>query len=72
MECLSDRFVGGMRALLAGLQPVIATVSLHGSGFIEEVKRREGAVMWDVTRANRDNLPEHVSRWLEAPVQPKV
>jgi nucleoside-triphosphatase len=72
MECLSDRFVGGMRALLAGPQPVVATVSLHGSGFIEEVKRREGAVMWEVTRANPDNLSERVFEWLEAPVRPNV
>jgi NTPase len=72
MECLSDRFVSAMRALLAGSGPVVATVSLHGSGFIEEVKRGEGAVIWEVTRVNRDSLPERVSRWLEAPVRPNV
>ena len=64
MECLSDRFVSGMRALLAGPQPVVATIALHGSGFIEEVKRGKGAVIWEVTHANREKLPVQVLGWL--------
>ena len=64
MECLSDRFVSGMRALLAGPQPVVATIALHGSGFIEEVKRGEGAVIREVTHANREKLPVQVLGWL--------
>ena len=72
MECLSERFVSGMRALLAGPRPVVATVALHGSGFIEEVKRGRGAVIWAVTHANRDKLFERVLAWLEATAQPKV
>jgi nucleoside-triphosphatase len=64
MECLSDRFVSRMRILLDGLQPVIATIARHGGGFIEEVKRRKGAVVWEVTHANQDKLAVQVLEWL--------
>jgi nucleoside-triphosphatase len=64
MECLSDRFVSRMRILLDGRQPVIATVARHGSGFIEEVKRGKGAVVLEVTHANRDTLAVQVLKWL--------
>jgi nucleoside-triphosphatase len=64
MECLSDRFVSGTRALLAGPQPVVATIALHGSGFIEEVKRGTCAVIREVTHANREKLPVQVLAWL--------
>jgi nucleoside-triphosphatase len=64
MECLSDRFVSQMRTLLDGPRPVIATVGQHGSGFIEEVKRAKGVVLWHVTHANRDKLAVEVLQWL--------
>jgi nucleoside-triphosphatase len=64
MECLSDRFVSAMRALLTGQTPVIATVGLRGGGFIAEVKRSEGCVLWEVTRVNRDALPSRIAAWL--------
>jgi nucleoside-triphosphatase len=72
MECLSDHFVSGIRALFGGPRPVVATIALHGSGFIEEVKRGKGAVIWEVTHTNRDRLSERVLVWLEATVRPKV
>jgi nucleoside-triphosphatase len=61
MECLSDRFV---RALLAGPQPVVATIALHGGGFIEEVKQLKGVLIWEVAHANREKLPVQVLRRL--------
>jgi nucleoside-triphosphatase len=64
MECLSDRFVSGMRALLAGPQPVVATIALHGGGFIEEVKQLKGVLIWEVAHANREKLPVQVLRRL--------
>ena len=72
MECLSDRFVSALQALLAGPHPVVATIALRGTGFIEEVKRLKSGLIWDVTRANRDKLPERVLAWLAAKLQPKV
>jgi nucleoside-triphosphatase len=64
MECLSERFVGAMRALLAGQAPVVATVGLRGRGFIAEVKRSKECLLWEVTHANRDELPARVVAWL--------
>lgn len=65
MECLSRRFVASMRELLDARQPVIATVGQRGEGFIAEVKRRPDATMWQVTRANREALPQRVVEWIE-------
>jgi nucleoside-triphosphatase len=63
MECLSPRFVAAMRVLIGGAVPVVATVALKGGGFIAEAKQKAGSSIWDVTRANRDLLPERILRW---------
>jgi len=60
MECLSDRFVRGVRRLLEGDVPALITVALRGGGFIAEVKRREDVELLEVTRANREELPPRV------------
>jgi len=65
MECLSRRFVAAMRALLAGRTPVVATVGLRGGGFVAEVKRSPACLLWQVTRANREDLAPRVAAWLE-------
>jgi nucleoside-triphosphatase len=53
-----------MRVLLAGPTPVVATVALHGAGFIAEAKSLPEALLWEVTHANRDELPARVKSWL--------
>jgi nucleoside-triphosphatase len=65
MECLSSRFVAAMRTLLGGPTPVVATIALKGGGFIAEARQLPGSTIWEVTRANRDALPERILRWLE-------
>lgn len=72
MECLSQRFVGAMRALLVETTPVIATVGLRGGGFIAEVKRLEQCVLWEVTRANRDDLPSRIADWLSETTHERI
>jgi nucleoside-triphosphatase len=64
MECLSPRFVAAIERLLDGEIPVVATVAERGAGLIERVKRRPGAVLWTITRANRDEIPRRVRKWL--------
>jgi nucleoside-triphosphatase len=64
MECLSARFVAAMTRLLDSGRPVVATIALHGGGFIAEVKRRRDVELWEVTRADREDLPARVLRWL--------
>lgn len=64
MECLSDRFVAAIRALLAGDIPIVATIGEHGGGFMAEVKRRPECELWQVTHSNRDELPARILAWL--------
>ncbi len=60
MECLSEKFVAAVGKLLNSGKPLVATVALRGSGFIEQVKRRPDVDLWTVTRSNRDSLPEEI------------
>ena len=62
MECLSERFVAAMRALIAGSTPIIATIGARGDGLIAEVKRERE--LWELTYANRDAMPGRVLAWL--------
>jgi nucleoside-triphosphatase len=39
---------------------VIATVGAKGSGFIEEVKRRDDVELFEISRSNRDELPTQI------------
>ncbi len=64
MECLSLRFVTAVAHLLDGRSVVVATVAQKGSGFIAEAKRRPDVEIWNVTRANRDELPAAIVRWI--------
>ncbi len=64
MECLSERFVEAMRALISSRLPIVATIGARGGGFIAEVKRRPECTLWQVTQANRDDLPADVRAWL--------
>ncbi|MFZ5790801.1 MAG: nucleoside-triphosphatase [Pseudomonadota bacterium] len=64
MECLSEDFVAAMRALVSGRTPLVATVGARGGGFIAEVKRRPECELWEVTHANRDEMPSRVRAWI--------
>jgi nucleoside-triphosphatase len=56
MECLSPRFVALLRELLDSDRTLVATVALHGSGFIAEVKERCDCEVVTVTPANREGM----------------
>jgi nucleoside-triphosphatase len=66
MECLSTAFVDAVRALLAARVRLVATVAIRGGGLIAEVKGHPGAVLWQVTHANRSVLPADVAAWVRA------
>lgn len=66
MECLAPEFVRAMTRLLDGPRPIVATVGLRGHGLIADVKRWPGSELWQVTRQNRDALPERALLWLRA------
>ena len=64
MECFSSRFVEAVESLLDGPKPVVATVAIHGGRFIAQVKARPDAEVWQVTRQDRDELPQRLARHL--------
>lgn len=64
MECFSARFVLGMRELLESPRTVVATIARKGVGFIAEVKARQPAELLEVTRTNRDALPQRIVAWI--------
>lgn len=64
MECLSSSFIAAMEKLFTRGKPLVATISKKGSGFIEQTKQRPDALLWEVTYANRNKLPEQILHWL--------
>ncbi len=64
MECFSERFVTAMKRLLESDRMVVATIARRGGGFIAEAKQRADAVLREVTRENRDELPRRIAQWL--------
>jgi nucleoside-triphosphatase len=66
MECFSEKFIASAKKLLDSGRPLVATVALRGSGFIEEVKRRSDVALHTVTRSNRDILPDEILSLLES------
>jgi nucleoside-triphosphatase len=65
MECFSASFVKAARRLLDGTTLVVASVAATGPGLIRDVKDRRDVELWEVTRANRDELPQALMRRIE-------
>jgi nucleoside-triphosphatase len=70
MECSSPRFVAAMTLLLDSGPIVIGTISRKGAGFIEQVKQRRDAELWEITHANRDQAPDSVLDWFRTRARP--
>lgn len=66
MECLSSRFVALQRELLDSDRTLVATVALHGSGFIAEVKERSDCEVVTVTPGNRERMLPQLAQRLRA------
>ncbi len=47
---------------------VYERIGLRGGGFVAEVKRSKGCLLWEVTRVNRNELPSRVVAWLRETV----
>jgi nucleoside-triphosphatase len=65
MECCCPQFLSAMRRLLGEPVPVLATIALRGGGFIAEVKQRPDVQIAEVTQANRQSLPGHITTWIK-------
>lgn len=60
MECFSPKFQEAALQALDAPNRVIGTITLGGTGFIQEVKKRGDIEIIEVTPENRDSLPEMV------------
>ncbi|MBN2467023.1 MAG: NTPase [Deltaproteobacteria bacterium] len=56
MECFSDTFTALIKEIFDSSKPVVATISLTGSGIIAEIKKRRDVTRFEVTSGNRDAI----------------
>ena len=66
MELLSARFRSKIIELIGQPINLLATLSKKGDGLIDQIKRRRDVEIIEVTRKNRDELPEEVLRKIYA------
>ncbi|HUV29979.1 MAG TPA: nucleoside-triphosphatase [Acidobacteriota bacterium] len=65
MECLSAGFRDLLDRLLKSEKLLLATIALKGGGIMEATKRRPDAVLFEMTRHNRDSLHAQIVAYLE-------
>jgi nucleoside-triphosphatase len=56
MECLSPMFRRMIKEFFSSEKMLIATVALKGGGLIEEIKRRDDVMLFEIMQKNRDSL----------------
>ena len=66
MECLSQKFIAAMRRLLDSRRLLVAAIAQRGAGFIAEAKGANDVELWELTHANRKELPERALAWLQS------
>lgn len=66
MELLSHQFRTRIIELLAQRTNLLATITKKGNGFVDQIKRRSDVEIIEVTRKNRDELPEELTRKITA------
>lgn len=65
MELLSLAFKTAILELLAQPTNILATITRRGNGFVDQIKRRSDVDLIEVTRNNRDELPEELAAKLK-------
>jgi len=63
MECFSQRFQLAITHLLESNAPIVATIALKGSGFIQKIKERPNVALLQLTRDNREDILDAVLAW---------
>jgi nucleoside-triphosphatase len=64
MECFSAPFVSAVETLLESDHLVVATIHHRAGGFVQRVKSHSDTKLWEMTRTNRDSMPERVLAWV--------
>ena len=71
MELLSSEFQNKLMELLSQPSNVLATIAKRGDGFLDRIKQRSDIELIEVTKQNRDRLPneiaERILREIKAP-----
>jgi nucleoside-triphosphatase THEP1 len=62
MELLSHKFRNKVIDLLAGPSNFLGTIAKKGKGFIEQIKSRNDIELIEITRQNRDHLPDQIAK----------
>jgi nucleoside-triphosphatase len=65
MELLSRQFKIRIIELLAQPTNLLATITKKGNGFIDQIKRRSDVEIIEITRKNRDELSEKLTRQIK-------
>jgi nucleoside-triphosphatase len=69
MELLSRQFRRRINELLSQPTNVFATITKRGNGFVDQLKRRRDVEIVEVTRKNRDELPEELARKIRSQLE---
>ena len=69
MELFSFKFRTSLIALLAQPTNLLATIAKEGKGFVEQIKSRNDIELIEVTRQNRDRLPEEIARRIKTALE---
>ena len=67
MECLSERFIEIIKAILASDKHLVATIAQKGGGLIAELKRRSDVRLFELTRQNQDQILTKVCSFFQGP-----
>jgi len=67
MECFSARFKKVLLELLDSERWVIATIALKGGGIIEEIKRRQDIILFEINFGNRESLVAEIVKDIRVP-----
>ncbi|HXV80173.1 MAG TPA: NTPase [Candidatus Binatia bacterium] len=65
MELLSSQFRTWIIEFLGQPTNLLATIAKKGNGLIDQIKRRKDVEIVEVTRKNRDELPEELTRKIQ-------
>ena len=60
MECFSEQFIQAALAALDAPNIVIGTITLGGTDFIVNIKKRKDIEIYEVTLDNRDEMPNRI------------
>ena len=66
MELLSRQFRTRVIDLLAEPANLLATIAKKGKGFVEQIKARSDIELIEITRTNRNDLPDRIAQKIKA------